>query len=329
MPKKAIYIILLFIILAGGLLFIRTIPNPNMETQDIYYSWLEGKRIVDGENPYARILDGNMRDNDKYATYFPAFYEFSAFSQLLGLREFSNWFQFWRLIFYACDLAIAFVLYYLLSKRDLDWLGLFAAAFWLFNRWSIKIIEIGHLDFVTLLLVLVSLALLPRRKWLAFILFGFALAIKQIPVFLTPLYLIWAWHDAPIKKWCATLVAGLLIASVPVITSLPFLIWNAEGFIKSVLFSATRDAIDQFNFMPSIDAYLDLRGLSARLPMLAIMLFAYWVYFKKQVGIFTACLLIMMTFTLYNSVLFIHYMAYPVVFVPLVMCDITDKSYSA
>ena len=41
--------------------------------EDIYYTWLEGKRLLAGENPYARVLAGNMRENDKYATYFPLF----------------------------------------------------------------------------------------------------------------------------------------------------------------------------------------------------------------------------------------------------------------
>ena len=39
--------------------------------QDVYYSWIEGRRILAGENPYTRILTGNMRENDKYARVVP------------------------------------------------------------------------------------------------------------------------------------------------------------------------------------------------------------------------------------------------------------------
>ncbi len=32
---------------------------------DTYYSWVEGRRILDGKNPYERILHGNMEENNK------------------------------------------------------------------------------------------------------------------------------------------------------------------------------------------------------------------------------------------------------------------------
>ena len=43
------------------------------KNEDVYYIYLEGKRIIDGENPYERILEGDMRINKKYPTYFPLF----------------------------------------------------------------------------------------------------------------------------------------------------------------------------------------------------------------------------------------------------------------
>ena len=47
-------------------------------SDDIYYISLDGKRLLDGQNTYGRIKDGNMRENDKYPTYFPLTYYFTA-----------------------------------------------------------------------------------------------------------------------------------------------------------------------------------------------------------------------------------------------------------
>ncbi|MBE0699080.1 MAG: hypothetical protein IH586_19345, partial [Anaerolineaceae bacterium] len=35
---------------------------------DTYYLFLDGKRIAEGQNPYSRILDSDMRENQKYTT---------------------------------------------------------------------------------------------------------------------------------------------------------------------------------------------------------------------------------------------------------------------
>ena len=78
MPKLQSYTIallcLLAILLAGAAVNMR-LWKTDTKGEDIYYAWVEGGRILNGENPYGRVLAGNMRDNDKYATYFPVFYE--------------------------------------------------------------------------------------------------------------------------------------------------------------------------------------------------------------------------------------------------------------
>lgn len=35
---------------------------------DVYFIYLEGQRLTDGENPYARMLASDMLHNDKYAS---------------------------------------------------------------------------------------------------------------------------------------------------------------------------------------------------------------------------------------------------------------------
>ena len=88
----------------------QAIPVPQLENQDIYYSYLEGSRLRDGKNPYARILDGNMLDNQKYATYFPLFYEISYISQKWGLHPYLKWILFWQPVFIFFEFALGLVL---------------------------------------------------------------------------------------------------------------------------------------------------------------------------------------------------------------------------
>src|SRR5512132_2712789 len=80
---------------------------------DTYYSWVEGRRILDGKNPYERILHGNMQENKKYATYFPLFYESSALVQLMGYRQYQPWISFFRYIFLLFNLATGIALFLL------------------------------------------------------------------------------------------------------------------------------------------------------------------------------------------------------------------------
>jgi hypothetical protein len=87
--------------------------------QDVYYVWIEGKRIINGENPYARVLEGNMLDNNKYATYFPVFYWLSAFTQLAGFRDYSTWILFWKIIFDTTHAAIGLLIFWILRQQNL------------------------------------------------------------------------------------------------------------------------------------------------------------------------------------------------------------------
>ena len=65
------YWLLLSSLIFGGVLlnvlFWQISPSDLLE-EDMYYIWLEGKRIANGENPYARVLAGNMRNNDDIST---------------------------------------------------------------------------------------------------------------------------------------------------------------------------------------------------------------------------------------------------------------------
>jgi hypothetical protein len=289
--------------------------------EDVYYGWVEGQRLQKGENPYARVLTGNLRDNDKYATYFPVFYYGSYLTIVAGLDNYEDWIAFWRVIFLFANLAIAGVLFYLPFRRQLWPLALFGPAFWLFNRWTLHVTRIAQIDFLAILLLIISVALFPRRRIVALLLLSLSIGIKQIGLFLVPLYLIWVWRETEQSKLRATLSAGALIASIPVLTSLPFLLWNPQALVISVIFDALRNPADHFN-VASFDAMIGWVGLLAKAPMIALMLLVFALAWQRYIGRWLATLLVMAVFVDFSSVLFRQYFVWEAPFIPLAVLDL-------
>lgn len=320
------FVFLLLVVLAREVN--QAIPEPLFENQDIYYSYLEGRRLREGKNPYARVLEGDMLENQKYATYFPVFYELSFVSQNLGLKQSFAWIAFWKVIFVIFEFAVGFLLYAALAQRRLEWLGVFAAGFWLFNRWTLKVVEMSNLDFIPIFFMLLSLLLFPRHKWWAIFLFSLSLGFKQIAIFMAPLYLIWIWRAATEQtRWKDLALATLLIVSVPLVSGLPFLFWNAEGFIKSIVFSATRYGSNQFD-IPSLDQIMGWQGVSARLVMLALMGAVYVAAWRGYGKKYFAAFLVMTVFLDYNAVLYSQYPAWVAPLVPLVLLDFERPEFT-
>jgi hypothetical protein len=94
------------------------------------------------------------------------------------------------------------------------------------------------------------------------------------------------------------------------------LFWNAEGFFKSIAFSATRTSLNHFG-ADSIDSILNLNGLVARIPFLIMLCGVYFITWQKGLGRFGAAMLVMATFIAFNSVLFQHYPAWLMPLLPL------------
>ncbi|MEM7796350.1 MAG: hypothetical protein AAF579_18100, partial [Cyanobacteria bacterium P01_C01_bin.118] len=152
-----------------------------------------------------------------------------------------------------------------------------------------------------------------------------SLGIKQIAIFVLPLYLIWLWQYR--NRGLKELGIGvLLIFAVPLITSIPFILWNAEGFFKSVLFSATRLGDTHISGAPSIDVmfspeYPWLVGLKAKLLMLMLMGLFYLSFLTERIGIFLATAMTMMAFLYFNSVLFLQYFVWPLCLLPFALIE--------
>jgi len=314
-------VICFLVLLLGGIVAHVRLWRAPTRGEDVYYGWVEGQRLQKGENPYARVLTGNLRDNDKYATYFPVFYYGAYLTIVAGLDNYEDWIAFWRVIFLLTNLGIAGVLCYLPFRRKIWPLALFGPAFWLFNRWTLHVTRIAQIDFLAILPLIISVALFSRRRYLSLLLLSLSIGVKQIALFLIPLYLIWIWRETGQNKLKHTLIASALIASIPVLTSLPFLMWNPEALVISVIFDALRNPADHFD-VASFDATIGWIGLLAKAPMIALMLLVFALTWQRRIGQWLASLLVMAVFVDFSSVLFRQYFVWEAPFIPLVALDI-------
>lgn len=122
-------LIFFFLINLSVSICVRVWPSVASATEDIYYTYLEGSRILAGENPYSRIILEGYREGGKFPTYFSGFYLVSALSQEFGFISFERWISLWKLIFLIFALLIATLLYYLPFKKKLLVLSIFSFIF--------------------------------------------------------------------------------------------------------------------------------------------------------------------------------------------------------
>ncbi len=306
-------------ILACGLLLAGLYPTTQRDVtgNDIYYTWLEGERLVDGENPYSRIHGADMRRNRKYSTYLPGFYLLSAGTQVLGLETFQDWIATWRVVFATAHLTIGALIFYHSLRNGFLVLGMFGAAFWLFNRWSLKVLAAAHIEPLAILPLVCSILLIAKHRRAALLLFGVSLSVKQLALILLPAMLAWDLRSADTRRiplQATTTLAWMLV--VPVALSIPFLLWDAGGFLKSLLFSATRDPAGLFN-AEALSSTLGLTGLWGRLPTLALMVALYWAIFRRQLGLVAGSFLLFVVFVTFNDVLFVQYLVWPAALLPI------------
>ena len=303
------------ICLLGMLVHVRLWPKSEDHNDDIYFTYVEGDRLLNGENPYARVLEGDMRENEKYATYLPLFYYLSAGVQLLGLVEYPQWVAFWRLVFLLACSWIAICIFLRAWATRLKALAVAASLFWLFNRWTLHVSISTDLDFLPLALLLTAWALLGKRPRAALVVLGASIAIKHYSAFLAPLFLMHLWRN-PAESKTRIWKDLLLLGSVPLIASLPFLCLDAEAFVKSILFSLSRNPMATGD-VHSLDALLGWSGWAARLPMIGLLLLIYAAVWRGRLGAYASSLLVMATVTFFNSVFFTSYMVWVMPFVPL------------
>ncbi|MBX7244545.1 MAG: hypothetical protein K1X53_03545 [Candidatus Sumerlaeaceae bacterium] len=283
--------------------------------EDIRYIFQEGQGILRGENPYARITAGNMERNHKYATYLPGIYLLAAGFEAMGLGDFDRWLLVWRgvsVVFWAGIGVLVFALVY--GPRGRLATALLASGLWLFNRWSLHVLVIAHTDFVALFFFVLCVMLLerwPRWAWLAL---GVSLSIKHIAILAVPVLLVAQWQGTPPERRRGAMAWAVgAMAAVPLVVSLPYLIAAPYAFVKTMLFSFTRDAMVHYHLL-SVDVALDWEDHLSRIPMLLAVGTATWLVARRQVGLVAGVFLVMAGFVWFNSVFFLQYIVWAIPF---------------
>jgi hypothetical protein len=312
--------------LLASFLVLRTVYEADVarrtyRIEDIFFIWSAGNEIANGENPYSRIHDSDMLHNQKYATFLPGFYLIVSGYVALGHETFDEWLSLWRPVNFVIYLAIGAFLFFVLLTRSGLWLALLGSQFWLLSRWTVQIMYPSYIDALAIALLLVSMLMLPRFKRTSMIVFGASLAIKQIGIFVLPVYLLLESDTRKPLMW--NLREGAInlfyVALIPFLVCLPFLIWDAKGLVLSILFSATR--LPFGGGFPSIDELLNYVGLVAKIPMILMMVLVYLLVLERRIEKFVAAMALFLTFASFNSVLFINYMAWFSAFVGLAIAE--------
>ena len=287
---------------------------------DIWYMYQEGRRILEGTNPYERVLESDRLHNKKYPTYLPGFYCLAAATQALGLKDYKTWVNVWAWVFILFQLGLAALLFReCLRRADLVF-ALFAGFFWLFNRWTLYVDLVAHSDPMALFFLFLAMLLLQRRPRTAALMFGVSLAVKQIGIFMVPLFAVWFWQQASERRLARTVALMGWALLIPVALSLPFFVWNPKGFIWSVGFSVTRLAGGSFATY-SLDDILNLRGLVAKGPLLVLMACVYYFAWRRHVRPFGAATLIFALFITFHSVMYQQYVCWVLPFLPVALLE--------
>jgi len=300
--------------------------------EDIHAVWRSGMELSEHKDPYRHILETDMLhpNGAKFPTYLPGPYYFAAAtSELFGLNTFEEWILVYKKILLIFTLGVAGLIFYIhFNRRDDLLLCVFGAMFWLFNRWTIKNMEIYHIDIPALFFLILSLSMLGRRNAYSFLLYGVSLSIKQVGALMFPLYLFEFYKIFRKEKMHAI---GLLLLGVyvPLVLCIPFLIKNPKTIFLSLIFHLTRAPEEWFN-APSFDAYITwkypfLLGATSK-PFLIILLIIFYIYaFRSKLGKYSTAFCVFSIFIFFNTVLFPQYFVWNIPFITLAITEICSK----
>ncbi len=322
------FLIPLGISLVGLAVYTRILPPDVIHDEDIYANYREGVRLFNGINPYERILNEEMTHNDDYATYLPLFYYLTRWTVNPGKLPFVRWVRFWQIIFILFALAVGVLLFYIPYRRQMLLLGVIGSLFWLFNRWTLHLVQSADIDALLLFFLILSLYFLPRRVWVSGLLLGISLAIKQVALILVPVYLILVWRNAVTRRFRQVAILCIAIGLIPLLVSLQFIFWNWQAFAKGLLFSATRNPETLWG-LNSVEAMLGWSGPAARLAMLVMLVLSYILAVKMKKNVFSLALLILSIFVFFNPVFFTNYMVLVVPFIPLAIYELLTPPHQA
>lgn len=315
------YFALLYLALVAALIFTAYVKfegsNEQISnTRDVFFIWQDGKSLAEGENPYSRISGKGSKKNRKYTFYLPAFLIATAASIRAGFDDFQSWMRVWWPVSMLFHFGIGVVLFFMLMRGGSLLIAVFGSALWFFSRWPLALFKSGQIDAVPIFFLVTSLALISTRPRLSLISFGISLSFKQIAAILLPLYLLWIWQDQKDSLSTRELLirAGCLL-SVPLLVSLPFMIWDFESFMRMMVFPLTRAPRGP----RAVSSFLELKGILSPLPLIFMLGSVYYLSFREKLSRAQALFLAIFALLGFSGVFFSRYVCWLVPLVPLLL----------
>jgi uncharacterized membrane protein len=208
------------------------------------------------------------------------------------------------------------LIFFLFSSRSLNLAGLVLSSIYLYNRFTLNVMFSGQLDILGALMFVVAIYFSNPY------LFGVSLAIKQVALIFLPFFVVLlSQGESLAERFKCLVVLTVKALAVPILVSLPFLVDDAEAFLKSIAFSATREAGAHIRGLKSLDVVIGLDGFLARVPMLSLLLLALYVCWRQRITMFKAALLVFCIFYGFNPVLLNQYFVWGVALVPFLFLD--------
>ncbi len=310
--KRARLILLAAVVLSLALQAVFALtPIRKMRKQDCFWMLFEVDRLMEGQNPYTRILHDTM-ERGHYPTHLPLMYLAAALPRLLfKVVRFAPWLYILRFVNLLATLAMAHLLLRLGTRTAGPAWGVGAAVVWLANFFTFYVQKVAQVDLIVVWVVALSVISRERRRSLSWFLLGVSLAIKHFAVFLVPLYL-------AEEKSLRDAVKGVLwCAAVPLAVSIPFLFWDAPGLIASVGYSGTRGGNNWFTY------FLANEGFLGRFELLKALGLVYLFAWRGRWPLAGAATLLYAFFYLLNPVIYQQYFVYGIFFLTLYV--LTDR----
>ena len=322
--KEKLLLVLQIVAIAVLFYFVRIVNKANYSPTnwgnkpDIYYEYNAAVEIGNGQNPYNKVLDGNMVWNKKYATLFPLYYYFLLVIVTFSKSVFIDFYHNFGKVLYLFEFISFLFLYLQFARYNKKLLGFAAGAFLVLNRWTISSIAGSKQDFIAIAILLASFYFLEKKPRLAYLLYGFSLGIKHLGIFFSPIFLLplILKKRKPKDFWIDILVMSLPI----IIPSLPFIFDNFKSFFLSILFSFTRApesdngilyGYQKLLTLYNTQNYDNLSTLTLLLPRLPLVLFSLlniFMLFTRRIGKFTYALFAIIIFISFNPVYFDQYL---------------------
>jgi hypothetical protein len=291
---------------------------------DIGVEFRTGIDLRQGINPYKRISTDDLLRNEKFATLLPAYYYFLLGIAHISNYEFETYIDAFRAVIYLSQIVGGFYLYMIFRRKGHKLLGFLALAFYLLNRWNIDNTADLKQDSIAIGILMASLYYFEDRPKASYFLYGLSLAIKQIGVFILPLYLLpFLQGKRAFKNNLKNSIWILIPTLAPALT---FMMDDLFTFMLSMIFSFTRapasNASVTFGYERILVRY-NFTGIGfltpffymlprAILVLLSLSAIAglYLGKIKKSFYIFTAFLI----FATFNPVVYDQYLVWAMAF---------------